>query len=397
MDLHLFRTFLAVYRTGSVGAAARLLPVGEDEVAAAVRELEGHVGRPLFENHDGALVPTAYADALAREAGPPMDALRTLMARVETEHAGIGDAPVRLGGPREYLIARVLPELADLVAAGLRLGLPGSSGARAGTDRAGAGSGGPNVGSPGGYGVEDLIEDRLDLVIVEGRLRRRGVLARPLGGEELALVAAPSWARRLRPAIVKRLPDLAGVPLLGAPHPQPLHDPLRPAPFDRAPARVGGAPSAAAGPGVGPGPGPGADADADAGAGLSAGAGLTASPGLGPGLDVGPGVGGGPSVDDVGRYWDAVFGVAPPRPFALTCADRGALVAAVVAGAGVTVLPWHLCAGHVRRGELVVLYEPEPAPVERYSLVMRTGPATPAVATVRDRLLTRLGTATPTP
>ncbi|MQA97086.1 MAG: LysR family transcriptional regulator [Streptosporangiales bacterium] len=338
MDLHLFRTFLAVYRTGSASAAARLLGCAEEEVAGAVRELAGHVGRPLFERCDGVLVPTAYADALAREAGPPLDALRTLMARVETEHAGLGDAPVRLGGPSDYLTARILPELADLIAAGLHLHLTTGPGPRASAATAGTGTGAlsgaggatsstsTGAGTGAGRGlIGELMEDRVDLVVVEGRVRRRGVLVRSLGEEELLLVAAPSWARRLRPAPASRLPDLIGLPLLRA-------------------------------------------------------TGHAAE-------------GGAAGMDDVARYWDVVFGSAPPHADALTCAERDALVAAAVAGAGVTVLPRHLCDDHLRRGDLVVLYEPEPAPAERYSLVMRTGPATPAVTTVRDRLLTRLGTA----
>lgn len=90
----------------------------------------------------------------------------------------------------------------------------------------------------------------------------------------------------------------------------------------------------------------------------------------------------------VRRYWRAVFGTRPPAPAAVVVADLRAVLAATVAGAGVTVLPRYLCADALTSGALVALHEPEVPPINTLFLAGRAGvEEEPGVAAVRRHLL----------
>ncbi|MEG8183741.1 LysR family transcriptional regulator [Nocardia terpenica] len=194
LDLVQLRTFLAVYRAGSVTAAARQVGLSQPTVTTQLQMLEKRWGSQLFERLPRGVTPTAAADELAARLAGPMDALEAIAGG--GVQAPVAQPPVRLAGPAEMLAALVLPALAPLIARGVRL-----------TVTAGA--------------AEDLLAGlrtgRYDLVLSEIRPRGRTVRAEALVDEEFVLVAAPSMAagidaRRLRthgPA------ELAGLPLVG--------------------------------------------------------------------------------------------------------------------------------------------------------------------------------------
>ncbi|HEY5837201.1 LysR family transcriptional regulator [Streptomyces sp.] len=175
LDLNLLRTFLAVHRSGSFTAAARLLGLSQPTVTTQVRALERQLGRELFERQARGVVPVAFADDLANRVVAPLDAL----AAVTGSGDGAGDAaaePVHLAGPAELLCVRVLPALAPLVAEGVRLRVT------------------PGLTDPL---LEELRAGRHDLVIATSRPRGRALTAAPLMDEEFVLVAAPTWAERI--------------------------------------------------------------------------------------------------------------------------------------------------------------------------------------------------------
>lgn len=174
-DLGLLRTFLAVHRTGSFTAAARTLGLSQPTVTGQVRALEQRLGRQLFERMPRGAAPTAAADELAAEVAAPLDAL---VAVAERAGSGGSGEPVQLAGPAELLCAKVLPSLAGLIAAGLRL--------RVTTGLA-------------DELLEGLRAGRFDLVVSPVRPRGRAVTAVALTDEEFVLVAAPEWAERLGP------------------------------------------------------------------------------------------------------------------------------------------------------------------------------------------------------
>ncbi|WP_326600458.1 LysR family transcriptional regulator [Streptomyces sp. NBC_01803] len=88
------------------------------------------------------------------------------------------------------------------------------------------------------------------------------------------------------------------------------------------------------------------------------------------------------------RYWRYVFGQRLTRQAAVTVPDLRGVLAAVVAGAGFSVLPRYLCLAELASGALVPLHVPADAPLNTGFLVQRPGvPANPHVALVRDHLL----------
>jgi DNA-binding transcriptional LysR family regulator len=66
LSLDVLRTFLAVYRAGSVTRGAELLGLSQPTVTAQIRSLEADLGQPLFERLPRGMAPTVAADELAR-------------------------------------------------------------------------------------------------------------------------------------------------------------------------------------------------------------------------------------------------------------------------------------------------------------------------------------------
>ncbi|MFC8517199.1 LysR family transcriptional regulator [Streptomyces sp. NPDC057257] len=172
LDLNLLRTFLAVYRTGSFTAAARLLGLSQPTVTTQVRALERQLGRELFERQARGVSPAPYADELAARIVQPLDSLAMVTGGSADDRP---PEPVHLAGPNELLTRRILPGLAPLVERGVRLRIT------------------PGLTEPL---LEDLRAGRHDLVIGTFRPRGRALTAVPLSDEEFVLVASPAWAER---------------------------------------------------------------------------------------------------------------------------------------------------------------------------------------------------------
>ncbi|MFC3502747.1 LysR family transcriptional regulator [Micromonospora krabiensis] len=285
LDLTQLRTFLTVYRAGSLTEAARRLGLAQPTVTGQIRALEQQLDRQLFERLPRGVAPTAIAKDLAARISAPMDALVAVADRDPTTPA----EPVQLGGPAELLAVRILPVLAPLVADGVRL-------------RVTAGL------------ADDLLDGlragRFDLVLSAVRPRGRSVLATPLMDEEFVLVAAPAWRDRLDPVDDPAVLD--GVPLITYAEDLPI---LR-------------------------------------------------------------------------RYWRHVFRQRLDAPPALVVPDLRGVLAATVAGAGVTVLPRYLCAEELRAGSVVALREPEDPPINTGFLAERANSTLgPEAVRVRDAII----------
>jgi DNA-binding transcriptional LysR family regulator len=90
----------------------------------------------------------------------------------------------------------------------------------------------------------------------------------------------------------------------------------------------------------------------------------------------------------VRRYWQTIFSQRPTRDAALVVANLHAVLAAVRAGAGISVLPSYLCATDLDAGRLVAVHNPPTAPLNTLYLASRAGaPPTAAVTAVHERLL----------
>lgn len=272
LSLDLLRTFLAVYREGSVTAAARRLALSQPAVTGQVRSLEAALGRQLFVRQPRGVAPTPVADLLARQVAGALDELEPLVA---PQAVGAGTV-VHLGGPPELLTEMVLPALAGT---GLRLRV--------------------TLGLSDDL-VRGLEEGALDVAVLTGRPRQRRLVAEPLYDEEFVLVAAPGCER-----------DPERAPLVAYAEELPI----------------------------------------------------------------------------VRRYWRSVFGTRATRAADVVVPNLHAVRAAVLAGAGFSVLPEYLCRGDLAAGRLVALHSPEVPPLNTLFLAHRAGVAPPAVDAVRARLL----------
>jgi DNA-binding transcriptional LysR family regulator len=190
-ELAHLRTFLAVYRAGSLSRAAHGLHLSQPAISAHLKLIERELGRPLFVRLARGVSPTPHGHALAREVAPHLDALDAIVRTIDGPFAGA----VHLGGPADLLATRALPALVPLLHRGLRLR------ARTGlTDEL----------------LDALADGALDLVVATQRRRRRDLDFTPLFDEALLLVAAPRWAAQIgNDAVASTGADaLRGAPLV---------------------------------------------------------------------------------------------------------------------------------------------------------------------------------------
>jgi len=87
------------------------------------------------------------------------------------------------------------------------------------------------------------------------------------------------------------------------------------------------------------------------------------------------------------RYWRSQFGFRPRNPVAVIVPDLRGILAAVIAGAGISAIPRYLAEPAILSGAVVLLHRPEIPPINTLYLALRAGASvTPATAAVIDRL-----------
>ncbi len=87
------------------------------------------------------------------------------------------------------------------------------------------------------------------------------------------------------------------------------------------------------------------------------------------------------------RYWRSEFRRRPPNPVSVLVPDLRAVLAAVIADAGISVLPRYLAEPALNTGSIEQLHRSEVPPLNTLYLVTPSGPAQPAVQLVQRRLL----------
>jgi DNA-binding transcriptional LysR family regulator len=143
-----------------------------------IKALEQQVGRPLFRRSATGAVPTAAGRELAQAVARHVDALEAAMAPVGADEATGITGSVHIGGPEEFLTARILPALQSSLERGTRLRMY------------------LGVDAPV---LERLRSSELDMAILTADARSRGVETLPLCYERLELVAAPHVAAEIGP------------------------------------------------------------------------------------------------------------------------------------------------------------------------------------------------------
>jgi DNA-binding transcriptional LysR family regulator len=182
-DIDRLRAFLAIHRYGSVTEAARQLHMSQPAVSQQLQTLETLAGRRLFRRMPRGVEPTPAGRELAEQVGSHLDAVEEAWGQWLGRHASaeanpLAGATVFLGGPSEFIAERVLPALAPLMVAGVRMRV------RVGDDA---------------QVIASLDARELDLAVLTIPLDRRGVSVEPLAREEFVLVAAPDVAAELGP------------------------------------------------------------------------------------------------------------------------------------------------------------------------------------------------------
>lgn len=109
-DFEWFRSFVAIYRYGSVSAAAASRYMTQPALSQHLAALEAEVGEPLFRRTPRRMVPTERAKLLYAQIAQAVDRLE----RVDDAFKLPGRAPVlRIGGPSEFMHEQVIPAMPE--------------------------------------------------------------------------------------------------------------------------------------------------------------------------------------------------------------------------------------------------------------------------------------------
>lgn len=196
IELTLMRTFLAVYRSGTLTQAAQILGVSQPAVSQQLRALENALGVPLFVRSARGVTPTPDAHVFAQDVAQPLDTLERV-ARRRRLPATPQDT-MRCGGPMELLQAAILPSIVEVTERGFRL---------------------EAVTGPEEELLEALRVGKLDLVVARSTADFRELRCVFLLEDPLVMVSAPRWVERpdaQRPSSVA-VDELAVLPLIGTP------------------------------------------------------------------------------------------------------------------------------------------------------------------------------------
>lgn len=180
-DIDRLRAFLAIHRNGSVTEAARELHMSQPAVSQQLQALEAVTGRRLFRRLPRGVEPTPAGRELAEQVGAHLDAVEEAWGQwlgrmSQRDEDSLHGASVYLGGPSEFIAGRVLPALAPLMVAGVRMRVTVGDDAQV---------------------VAALDARELDLAVLTSPIDRKGISSEPLAREEFVLVAAPDIAVEL--------------------------------------------------------------------------------------------------------------------------------------------------------------------------------------------------------
>lgn len=107
------RTFIEVFRQGSLSAAAQQLGLTQPAISQHIASLERHLGRKLFRRHSRGVEPTAIANEFARRTGDHLDAIEEALAETRASAARMAGT-IHLAGPSDILSDLVSPHLGIL-------------------------------------------------------------------------------------------------------------------------------------------------------------------------------------------------------------------------------------------------------------------------------------------
>lgn len=182
MSIIQLRSFVEVYRQGSVSKAARALGLTQPAVSGHIASLEAQIERKLFTRHARGVSPTVIADELARRVSLSLDIAENALAEVKARSAVLSGT-IHLCGPSDILSDLIANRIKALTASGLAVHLsPANDTAQ----------------------IEMLLEGRADFAFSVRPSDDPRIGMEVYGQEEMLLVAAPAVAEQ-----IAHSPDLA--------------------------------------------------------------------------------------------------------------------------------------------------------------------------------------------
>lgn len=111
------RTFVEVYRCGTITRAAANLGLSQPAATAHIQSIEALVGFALFERKARGVEPTAAAHDLALQVSAHLDAVEQKLASVRSRNNAVYGT-LNLAGPAEYISHIAGAQFANLLQAG---------------------------------------------------------------------------------------------------------------------------------------------------------------------------------------------------------------------------------------------------------------------------------------
>ena len=182
---------MAIFNARSISKAAHQLNLTQPAVTKQLQQLETRIGKQLFVRVPRGVEPTPAAHDLARRIGVHLEALELVSTSFKLGASELAGT-VMIGGPAEFIGAKVLPALHALPDLHVRLHV--------------------SLGQPEALKT-GLLSGALDLAVFTVKPSEQRISAAPLYLEELVLVAGERWANRIpREHVSAKL--LEDVPLL---------------------------------------------------------------------------------------------------------------------------------------------------------------------------------------
>jgi DNA-binding transcriptional LysR family regulator len=164
------RTFVAVYRCGSVTDGAASRGITQPAASQQLASLERVLGEPLFVRRPTGMGPTQRGRELYGRVAEALDGLEGVLRDLEAGAVPALEPPVRLGTSPEFFATDVLPGLVDLgVAVTVVFGQDAELFAQ-------------------------LDRGEVDVIVTSSTPPRRSIGAAPLGANTFVLVTAPHHA-----------------------------------------------------------------------------------------------------------------------------------------------------------------------------------------------------------
>jgi DNA-binding transcriptional LysR family regulator len=161
-----YRSFIEVYRVGTVSGASQVLHLTQPAVSQHIVALESALGMPLFQRMPRRMLPTEAGKRLYTRIATAIETLESISTKAAlTEEA----LHVRLGTPQEYFTERVLKVIseAEKTLFTVRFGLVGEL-------------------------IEQLLDDRVDCIIATQKIARSELEYQLIFEESFLLVGPPA-------------------------------------------------------------------------------------------------------------------------------------------------------------------------------------------------------------